>query len=99
MPVTLLDGQGEILTEIRSRAATWSGRVLVDWASRPDVLFRYYFDRGGRAVSLLDSTDRYAAFLGTRWQMGARFWFLHKCEAVHSAPTMVRISELQGVLA
>ncbi len=77
MQVTLLDEQGLVLTEIRSHVGRSPGQMLVDWAIRPDALFRYYFDRGGRTVTLVNQAVRYSAVLGTRWQMGARFWFLH----------------------
>jgi hypothetical protein len=77
MKATLLDEEGVELTEITSHVGQGSGQMLVDWATRPDVLFKYYFDRGRRVVGVEADAKRYTAILGTRWQMGARFWFLH----------------------
>lgn len=75
--MTLLDEQGLVLTEVRSHLSRSQGRMLVDWATRPDALFRYYFDCGGRSVTAVIGAVRWSAVLATRWQMGARFWFLH----------------------
>lgn len=72
MQVTVLDEQGLVLTEIASHVGR-PGQMLVDWATRPDTLFQYYFDRGGSAVTLMHNAARRSAVLGTRWQMGARF--------------------------
>jgi hypothetical protein len=84
MKVTLLDEQGVQLTEITSHVGRSRGQMLVDWATRPDALFQYYFDRGRRTVSLGNNAERYSAVLGTRWQMGARFWFLHTFHLVRA---------------
>ena len=78
MQVTLLDEEGLVLTEITSHLGRSPGQMLVDWATRPDVLFQYYFDRGQRAVTAIVGAAKWSAVLGTRWQMGARFWFLHQ---------------------
>jgi hypothetical protein len=86
MKVTLLDDQDLVLTEITSYVGRSPGQMLVDWATRPDALFQYYFDRGGRTVTLVSKGERYSAVLGTRWQMGARFWFLHTFNPVRVAP-------------
>ena len=86
MKVTLLDEQGVELTEVSSHLGRSSGRLLVDWATRPDALFRYYFDRGRRTVTLVSNAVQYSAILDTRWQMGARFWFLHQFSLIRSAP-------------
>ncbi len=85
MKVTLLDEQGVVLTEASSHVGRSPGQMLVDWATRPDALFQYYFDRDGRAVTLVIEAARYSAVLGTRWQMGARFWFLHTFDRVRAA--------------
>jgi hypothetical protein len=85
MKVTLLDEQGVEFTEITSHLGRSPGQVLVDWATRPDALFQYYFDRGRRTVTLVNNGERYPAVLGTGWQLGARFWFLREFLAV-SAP-------------
>ena len=77
MKVTLLDEQGVQLTEITSHLGRSAGQMLVDWATRPDALFQYYFG-GRRAVSVVTNEQQYSAVLGTRWQMGSRFWFLHE---------------------
>lgn len=86
MKVMLLDEQGVDLTEITSHLGRSPGQMLVDWASRPDALFRYYFDRGQRAVTAVIGAAKWSAVLGTRWQMGARFWFLHTFHPVRAAP-------------
>ncbi len=46
MKVTLLDEQGVELTEVSSHLGRSSGRLLVDWATRPDALFRYITSTG-----------------------------------------------------
>lgn len=81
MQVTLLDEQGVKLTEITSHVGRSSGEMVVDWATRPDALFQYYFG-GRRTVSVVSNEEQYSAVLGTRWQMGARFWFLHEFNRV-----------------
>ncbi len=86
MQATLLDEEGMVLTEITSHAGRSPGQVLVDWATRPDVLFQYYFDRGGSSVTMVRDAEQYSAVLGTRWQMGARFWFLHTLHRLRTAP-------------
>src|SRR5512141_31585 len=86
MKVTLLDEHGMELTEVTSHVGRSSGQLLVDWATRPDVLFRYYFDQGRRTVTLVSKDVQYSALLETRWQMGARFWFLHQFNLVGAAP-------------
>lgn len=86
MKVTLLDEHGLELTEVTSHLGRASGRLLVDWATRPDALFRYYFDRGRRTVMLVSNAVQYSALLETRWQMGARFWFLHQFNLVRADP-------------
>ena len=86
MKLTLLDEQGAELTEITWRFGRVPGRVNVDWATRPDALFRYYFDQGARAVTAVTSGGTWAALLGTRWQMGARFWFLHALVRIDESP-------------
>lgn len=85
MKVTLLDEQGLVLTEVSSHVGRSPGQMLVDWATRPDALFQYYFDRDGRAVTLVTDAARYSAVLGTRWQMGARFWFLRTFDRLRTA--------------
>ncbi len=84
MNATLLDEQGTELTHITAHPGASDGLVLVDWATRPDALFRHYFDHGRRAVTLLSDTERYLAMLDTRWQMGSRFWFLRTFSLVSS---------------
>jgi hypothetical protein len=86
MQVTLLDDQDLVLTEITSHVGRSPGQMLVDWATRPDALFEYYFDRGGRTVTLVSNAARYSATLGTRWKMGSRCWFLHTFNPVRAAP-------------
>jgi hypothetical protein len=86
MKVTLLDEHGTELTEVTSHLGRSSGHLLVDWATRPDALFRYYFDRGRRTVTLVSNAVQYSAVLETRWQMGARFWFLHQFNRVGVGP-------------
>jgi len=86
MKVTLLDEHGTELTEVTSHVGRSSGQLLVDWATRPDVLFRYYFDQGRRTVTLVSNAVQYSALLETRWQMGSRFWFLHQFNLVRAAP-------------
>ena len=86
MKVTLLDEHGTELTEVNSHLGRAPGRLLVDWATRPDALFRYYFDRGRRTVMLVSNAVQYSALLETRWQMGARFWFLHQFNLVRADP-------------
>src|SRR5512141_721993 len=86
MKVTLLDEHGTELTEVTSHLGRSSGHLLVDWATRPDALFQYYFDRGRRTVTLVSNAVRYSALLETRWQMGARFWFLHQFNLVRADP-------------
>ena len=81
MNVTLLDDQGVKLTDITSHLGRSSDKMLVDWATRPDALFQYYFG-GRRTVSVVSNEEQYSAVLGTRWQMGARFWFLHAFKRV-----------------
>jgi hypothetical protein len=78
MTFTILDESGEVLTEITSRLGRSSGHLIVDWATRPDVLFQHYFDRGSRAVTVVIDAAKWSATLGTRWHMGARSWFLHE---------------------
>lgn len=78
METTLHDEQGALLTRITIRAGA-GGRVLVDRTARPDLLFRHYFDDGQRNVTLVHNERTYTAALGTRWQMGRRFWFLEQC--------------------
>lgn len=85
MRVTLLDEKGVELTEITSHLGRSPGQLLVDWATRPDALFRYYFDRGRRTVTAVVGAATWSATLGTRWQMGARFWFLHTFRRVRAA--------------
>jgi hypothetical protein len=60
--------------------------MLVDWATRPDALFQYYFDRGGRTVTVVVGGAMWSAVLGTRWQMGSRFWFLQTFNPVRLTP-------------
>ncbi len=86
MKVMLLDEQGVELTEITSHLGRSPDQMLVDWATRPDALFQYYFDRGSRTVTAVIDVATWSAVLGTRWQMGARFWFLHKFHPVRAAP-------------
>jgi hypothetical protein len=86
MNVTLLDEQGSELTEIRSHLGRSSGQMLVDWATRPDALFHHYFDRGSRTVTAVIGAATWTAQLGTRWKMGARFWFLHGFRPEWDAP-------------
>jgi hypothetical protein len=86
MKVTLLDEHGMELTEVTSHVGRSPGQLLVDWATRPDALFRYYFDQGRRTVTLVSNAVHYSALLETRWQMGARFWFLHQFNLVRTAP-------------
>jgi hypothetical protein len=86
MQATLLDDQDLVLTEITSHVGRSPGQMLVDWATRPDALFQYYFDRGGRTVTVVVGAAMWSAVLGTRWQMGARFWFLHTFNPVRAAP-------------
>ena len=84
MQVTLLDEQGVKLTDATSHIGRSAGTMLVDWVTRPDALFQYYF--GGRCtVSVVSQDAQYSAVLGTRWQMGARFWFL---SAFQQVPTV-----------
>jgi hypothetical protein len=78
MTFTLLDEHGEELTEVTSHLGRSAGHMLVDWATRPDLLFHYYFDRGSRTVTAMIDAAKWSAKLGTRWQMGERFWFLHE---------------------
>ena len=89
MNVTLLDEQGNELTEITSHLGRSTGQMLIDWATRPDALFEYYFDRGKRAVTAVVGTASWSTVLGTRWQMGTRRWFLHEFRLVqaHSSST------------
>ena len=96
MKVTLLDEQGVELTEVSSRVGRPPGQMLVDWATRPDVLFKYYFDRGRRTVTMVNNAERYRATLGTRWQMGVRFWFLHMFNPVPGAPLGPREASMPG---
>jgi hypothetical protein len=86
MQATLLDDQDLVLTEITSHVGRSPGQMLVDWATRPDALFQYYFDRGGRTVTVVVGGAMWSAVLGTRWQMGARFWFLQTFNPVRAAP-------------
>ena len=86
MKVTLLDEHGMELTEVTSHVGRSTGQLLVDWAIRPDALFRYYFDQGRRTVTLVSNAVQYSALLETRWQMGTRFWFLHQFNLVRTAP-------------
>jgi hypothetical protein len=95
MKVTLLDDQDLVLTEITSHVGRSPGQMLVDWATRPDALFQYYFDRGGRTVTFVNNAARYSAVLGTRWQMGARFWFLHTFNPARVAPRGPRVRSTQ----
>jgi hypothetical protein len=37
-------------------------------------------------VTLVNNAVRYSAVLGTRWQMGARFWFLQTFNPVRVTP-------------
>lgn len=92
----LLDEQGSEITEITSHRGRLSGTMLVDWAARPETLFQHYFDRGVRMVTVVDKAERYSAMLGTRWQMGARFWFLHEFEAVHAMLHAAATPQLPG---
>jgi hypothetical protein len=85
MEATLLDEQGIMLTEVASHLGR-SGQMVVDRASQPGALFSYYFERGGRMVTLVKDAERFSAVLETRWQMGVRFWFLHTFVAIGSAP-------------
>ncbi|MHB8378092.1 MAG: hypothetical protein ACYDEB_14230 [Dehalococcoidia bacterium] len=85
MKVTLLDEQGVELTKITSHLGRSPGQMLVDWATRPDALFQYYFDRGSRSVTAVIGAAKWSAVLGTRWQMGARRWFLHTFNPVGAA--------------
>ncbi len=75
MHITLLDERGCGLSDMTSHFGK-PGQLLMDWAARPDALFQYYFDRDGRVVTVVHGAARYAAILGTRWQMGTRFWYL-----------------------
>ena len=77
MEITLLDERGEVLTDIASHVGRVPSVIIVDWATRPDALFRYYFDRGRRIVTAVIQGAAWSAVLGTRWRMGARSWFLH----------------------
>ena len=78
MNLLLLDEQGQELSEVMSHVGKSPGQLVVDWATRPDALFRHYFDRGSRTVTAVTEAARWSAVLGTRWQMGARRWFLHE---------------------
>ncbi len=95
MKVTLLDEQGVELTEVTSHLGRSSGQLVVDWATRPDALFRYYFDRGRRTVMLVNNAVQYSALLETRWQMGARFWFLHQFNLIRTSPLGQRVGSAQ----
>ena len=78
MNLLLLDEQGQELSEVTSHVGKSPGQLVVDWATRPDALFRHYFDRSSRTVTAVTDAARWSAVLGTRWQMGARRWFLHE---------------------
>jgi hypothetical protein len=78
MKVTLLDEAGIELSEVTSHLGRSQDQMLVDWAMRPDALFQYYFDRRKRTVTALVGEATWSAVLDTRWQMGARFWFLRE---------------------
>ncbi|MDP9238521.1 MAG: hypothetical protein M3P30_14190 [Chloroflexota bacterium] len=78
MTFTLLDEQGVELTEVTSHLGRSDSHMLFDGATRTDLLFHYYFDRGSRTVTAVIGAAKWSARLGTRWQMGARLWFLHE---------------------
>jgi hypothetical protein len=84
MKITLLDEKGVELSEISSHLGRSSSQMLVDWATRPDALFEYYFDRHRRMVTAVIDAVTWSAVLDTRWQMGARFWFLREFNPVHA---------------
>ncbi len=77
MRITLRDKHGAVLTEILSHLGR-PGQLLVDSVAQPGALFQYYFERGGRSVTLMYDAAHYSAVLSTRWKMGVRFWFLHQ---------------------
>jgi hypothetical protein len=87
MKDTLVDEDGVQLTEITSRPGRSPGQMLIDWAMRPDALFKHYFDRGRRDVTVVTGMTRCSAVLATRWQMGARFWFLEVNPVEDAPPT------------
>jgi hypothetical protein len=96
MQITLLDDHRHPLTEVASHPGKSPGRMLVDWATRPDAMFEYYFDRGGRIVTVERGAASWRAILGTRWQMGARFWFLDIFSAASTNPDAPRADPPQG---
>ncbi len=84
MKVTLLDETGVELSEVTSHLGRSQDQMLVDWAMRPDALFQYYFDRRKRTVTAVIDAVTWSAVLDTRWQMGARFWFLREVNPVQA---------------
>jgi hypothetical protein len=96
MKATLLDEQGAEITEVRSHCGRSPGQMVVDWATRPDALFRYYFDRGRRTVILVNGAERHPVILDTRWLMGTRFWFLRTFDPIPTAPLAPRAGSAAG---
>jgi hypothetical protein len=84
MKVTLLDETGVELSEVTSHLGRSPDQMLVDWAMRPDALFQYYFDRRKPTVTAVVGEATWSAVLDTRWQMGARFWFLREFNPVQA---------------
>jgi hypothetical protein len=82
MKVTLLDEAGVELSEVTSHLGRSHDQMLVDWAMRPHALFQYYFDDRKRTVTAVVGDATWSAVLDTRWQMGARFWFLREFNPV-----------------
>lgn len=90
MDATLLDGAGEILSEITYRLTKLPGRLVVDWVDRPDALFNHYFNgRGGDLV--LDSAGiQTPTVLGTKWISRTRIWYLDGAAQVPDVATVTR---------
>jgi hypothetical protein len=96
MKATLLAERGVEITEVTSHFGRSPEQMVVDWATRPDALFKYYFDRGRRTVTILNNAECHLATLATRWQMGARFWFLRAFDPIPTAPLGSRAVSAAG---
>ena len=77
MMITLRDERGSPLSKASAHAYRPPRPVLLDFTTRPDALFRYYFDHSGRSVVVAIGATIWMGSLATRWRMGVRSWFLH----------------------
>src|SRR5690349_12770737 len=81
MNASLHGEEDALLSIVTVRAGGASGKLSIETISDSDALFAFYFDRGGKIVTLISGDERRGALLETHWDRGARRWFLDTTDA------------------